>query len=782
MDSVIIDAPASRAKQIEARQPESRQPESRQAKVRLKRKSEGSPPSDEPEPGILSVDPDNVHADPGEETENLIDQGPPADENTKKHAFVIMPYGVKARPDGKTIDFDKIYDDLIKPVLENQGFEPFRADEETVSGDIHTDMFQELLLADVVIADLSIHNANVFYELGVRHAFRRRGVIHIKARLEGNSVRLPFDVFNVRTISYNINEDGKPDQALLTRNKSNFTQVLQSTWNSNIDAIHSPIYNLLSGLSEPDRSTLTTPLATGFWRNYTDWQERIAIAQRRKYIGDILLLTDEISNPFIKEEAVGEVGSALRELGRHELALNEYRKGLALNPKNRKFRREEARLLNALGRVEAAIVKLERLVDEEPDDTKATRFLGTIYTRLWEDCWLGMHKDRDDRRKAAFSTYPWLVKAIDTYLNCFHSNLNSHEPGIKAYSLGSVLVNLAEEFDDEQNPSADIERIRALLPNLGATLRFSLQSKGVHASNSYWTLASLAELLLIDGETELAITRAYQKAMSYSRRKINFLNESRQRLEFYRVLGFRPSRATAALQVLNAEIARVEAGGIGKLPVDYPEPASDVQAFLFTGHMLDKPDMKTARFPVEAEASMQLEISNKLDELNADDNDHAFLSGAANGGDILFIEECIKRNMAIHIQMPCDEARYINECIEHDDWVERYYKIRINNRVNFHFQADRVGRPRIGVDPYYRNLRWTLYCSLQLGIDRLRLIALWDGKSDAACDEDGKRVSEMIRQMRDIGGRVVHLNTTKLLSNTAHAARADVSAPTMAAP
>jgi hypothetical protein len=161
---------------------------------------------------------------------------------------------------------------------------------------------------------------------------------------------------------------------------------------------------------------------------------------------------------------------------------------------------------------------------------------------------------------------------------------------------------------------------------------------------------------------------------------------------------------------------------------------------------------------------MQRAIAKKLDELNADDNDHAFLSGAANGGDIIFIEECIKRKMTVHIQMPCDEARYINECVIHDDWIDRYYDIRSNEKVSFHFQSDRVGNPRQGTDPYYRNLRWTLYCSMQMGIDRLRLIALWDGKSDAANDEDGRRVSTMIQQMRNFGGRVVHLNTTKLAS------------------
>ena len=81
------------------------------------------------------------------------------------HAFVVMPFGKKKGPDEGWIDFNSIYHDLIKPALMEAGFEPFRADEETVSGDILTDMFQELLLADLVIADLSIDNANVKFTL-----------------------------------------------------------------------------------------------------------------------------------------------------------------------------------------------------------------------------------------------------------------------------------------------------------------------------------------------------------------------------------------------------------------------------------------------------------------------------------------------------------------------------------------------------------------------------------------------------------------------------------------
>ena len=98
------------------------------------------------------------------------------------HAFVVMPYGTK-----EGIDFNRVYNDLIKPALEAAGFEVFRADEEMRAGDIRTDMFQELLMADLVVADLSIDNPNVWYELGVRHALRARGVISIRCREGGAS-------------------------------------------------------------------------------------------------------------------------------------------------------------------------------------------------------------------------------------------------------------------------------------------------------------------------------------------------------------------------------------------------------------------------------------------------------------------------------------------------------------------------------------------------------------------------------------------------------------------
>ena len=67
-------------------------------------------------------------------------------------------------------------------------------------------MFQELLLADLVVADLSIDNPNVWYELGVRHALRPRGVVQIQCQRD----YMPFDVYGQRTLRYHV-KDGLPD-------------------------------------------------------------------------------------------------------------------------------------------------------------------------------------------------------------------------------------------------------------------------------------------------------------------------------------------------------------------------------------------------------------------------------------------------------------------------------------------------------------------------------------------------------------------------------------------
>src|SRR5258708_2631422 len=116
------------------------------------------------------------------------------------YAFIIMPFGRKKAADGTEIDFDQIYAQLLKPAVEAADLWPHRADAEQRGGSIHADMFQELLLADFVVADLTLDNANVWYEIGVRHALRSSGAVLTYALRD----RLPFDLAGQRMKRYTL--------------------------------------------------------------------------------------------------------------------------------------------------------------------------------------------------------------------------------------------------------------------------------------------------------------------------------------------------------------------------------------------------------------------------------------------------------------------------------------------------------------------------------------------------------------------------------------------------
>ncbi len=576
---------------------------------------------------------------------------------------------------------------------------------------------------------------------------------------------MPFDVFSVRTLPYHINDDGVPDLEHLERDKKSLIRISRDTWASNKEAIHSPVFGLLTGLSEPDSGSLRTPLATGFWREFNEWEQRVAVARRRKRVGDILLLTDEINNPLCKEEAVIQAGLALSEMGRPELALQEYCEGLLVSPGNQFFRREEARLLNRIGRVDEAIIKLEDLLRDVPHDTRATSHLGRIYTNIWQDCWEPAtgHKV-DSVQKAAFDSCHWAIKSMDTYLRGFNVDRNNLEPGMKALTLASLLVPLADRFDDKDYPDTDLQRVREIFPLLKNSLQFALRTNAESKLIDFWTWASFGNWHLINSSSALVIGRTYRKALSYARKNVSQLRACLRQVELYISLGIHTEEAQTGADVLECEINRIESGESLIDSTAYPLPSTDVLAFLFSGHMLDRSATTPARFQPTLEDEVRRQVDLSLDRGKADGNDHAFTSGAACGGDIIFIEACLARGMQVHVHMPCAEATYVSQFISYagESWIARYYALRNHPSVHLYYQEERVGLAADGVDIYERNARWALYASLVLGVDRLRLVALWDGKALQSDDSDAKRVSTMVDLTQQMGGIVDHIDINKL--------------------
>lgn len=112
----------------------------------------------------------------------------------QKTCFVIIGYGPKMDyATGRELDLDKTYDYIIKPAFEELGFLCFRASDISHSGVIDIPMYNGILKSDFVIADLSTLNANVLYELGIRHAVRKNTTIIISEK----ELKYPFDLNHI---------------------------------------------------------------------------------------------------------------------------------------------------------------------------------------------------------------------------------------------------------------------------------------------------------------------------------------------------------------------------------------------------------------------------------------------------------------------------------------------------------------------------------------------------------------------------------------------------------
>jgi hypothetical protein len=115
--------------------------------------------------------------------------------------FVIMPFGTRSDESvsgGRPINFDAVYQRLIRPAATHANFKVLRIDEVVSPGSIGDQYLRELFTADVVLADISVPNANVFYELGIRQAMGTGPTVLIAQE----KAKLPFDIQEQRVVFY----------------------------------------------------------------------------------------------------------------------------------------------------------------------------------------------------------------------------------------------------------------------------------------------------------------------------------------------------------------------------------------------------------------------------------------------------------------------------------------------------------------------------------------------------------------------------------------------------
>jgi hypothetical protein len=136
-------------------------------------------------------------ADKAKEAEKVeeVEEPRPGNDEVMKKCFIIMPIAdFEPYTPGH---FRRVYDHIIKPACLHAGFQPVRADDPAEAHLIVINILRSLLSADMAICDLSGRNPNVFYELGIRHAFNKP-----VALIKDEKTSRVFDVQDLKDIQY----------------------------------------------------------------------------------------------------------------------------------------------------------------------------------------------------------------------------------------------------------------------------------------------------------------------------------------------------------------------------------------------------------------------------------------------------------------------------------------------------------------------------------------------------------------------------------------------------
>ena len=294
------------------------------------------------------------------------------DESAQKTCFVVMGFGEKTDfQTQRLLDLDKTYRIIIRPAVEDAGLKCIRADDVVHSGSIDQLMYELLLGADVVVADLSTSNANAIYELGIRHALRPSTTI-IMAE---SQFKYPFDLGHIVIRPYeHLGKGIDAEEGMKVRKQLN--EAIKSLLTAT--KADSPVYTFLTRLKPPALQTEAAEVA--------------------KTAADAAAVAEKPATPAAAVGAADDLANtALLEAARAARAADQFVVAKALFSKLKERRPQDAYVIQQLAlvtykskapSVEAALLEahaiLGELKPESSSDSETLGLWGAIHKRLWE--------------------------------------------------------------------------------------------------------------------------------------------------------------------------------------------------------------------------------------------------------------------------------------------------------------------------------------------------------------------------------------------------------------
>jgi len=377
-----------------------------------------------------------------------------------KQCFVVQGFGKKTDyTDGRVLDLNASYE-IIKMAVESAGLQCVRADEIVHSGTIDVPMYERLLNADVVIADLSTYNVNAAFELGVRYALKPYTTIV----LAEEGFKNPFDLSHIviRRYKHLGEEIGfREAQRMITELKEAVQTIAGKPQTD------SPVYTYLPQLQPPVATAVVTPAAPaaasadGGADSTAGSAKAMLDAAMQK-----MEASDFVAAKFFWEE-VRKVRPA-DSFVLQQLALATYK----------------SKQPNVVEALKAAQEILRELSPDSSNNPETLGLWGAVHKRLWEECG---HPE-------------CLAESISAYERGFFLK-QDHYNGINlAFLLNLRAVQMLKGGNADEAIADFIlaQRIRKQVIRYADKLLDCTED----ANKKYWVLASLYEAALGLGDTQ----------------------------------------------------------------------------------------------------------------------------------------------------------------------------------------------------------------------------------------------------------------------------------------
>jgi hypothetical protein len=383
-----------------------------------------------------------------------------------------MPFGTKPDGQGGSVDFDAVYEELLAPAIGDAKLEPLRADQELVGGLIHKPMFERLILADFAVADLTTANANVFYELGVRHAARPYSTVLVSADVK----RVPFDLAPDRVLPYALDDRGRPADA--DNDRPTLVAALTAARAATTD---SPVFQLIDDLPTPQIDRLKTDVFRDQAAYSAEVKKRLARARAdgadalRAVQRDLGALEDVEAGVMVDLLLSYRAAKAWDDMIRLVEAMPAPVRRTVL------VREQYGFALNRARRGEDAENVLLEVIDDHGPSSETLGLLGRVYKDRWEA----------ERDASVLRAEGHLDQAIDAYLRGFEADWRDAYPGVNAVTLMEI-----------RDPGGSAQQ--ELLPVVRYANRRRVDGRGA----DYWDYATRLELGVIARDRDEAMAGA----------------------------------------------------------------------------------------------------------------------------------------------------------------------------------------------------------------------------------------------------------------------------------